>query len=521
MKTLRIFYHLARADLYERVRRYSFLIMLGLSAFLGYQTAIGNLTIRLDTYRGEFNSAWVGSMVALIASFFFGWFGFYLVKGSVMHDRKSGVGQIMATTPITRPLYTFGKWASNMAVFMAMLLILAIASIGIQLLAGENTNIDLIALFAPFLFVTIPLLAFVSAIAVLFETIGFLQGGLGNIIYFFLFIFIIPLGMSLEDPALEPLGFSLLENSMAKVVTAQFPSYQGGFVLGAAPGVITDTFVWSGIDWTPSIIAARFSFFGIGAIIALLAALFFDRFDPSRRKIKIAKKRKKDDIHQSPSEEIKLSEPVRAVRLLPLNTDVRHPSFFPVFRAEIKLLLKGQRWLWCAIAIGLIIASLLSPSDITRSIILPMAWIWPILLWSSLGNREIRHNVSQMVFSSPSPVWRHILAQWSAGFMLAIMVASGTILRLGLDGDLSGLLMLLSGAIFIPSLAIVSGVWSNGSKLFEILYVLIWYLGPMNRIPALDFIGSTPESQPEVFMLASVLLLALAIAGRARQVKNG
>ena len=68
MSTLRIIYHLARADFYERVRRYSFLIILGLSAFLGYQAAIGNLSIRLDSYRGEYNSAWVGSMMAVIAT---------------------------------------------------------------------------------------------------------------------------------------------------------------------------------------------------------------------------------------------------------------------------------------------------------------------------------------------------------------------------------------------------------------------------------------------------------------------
>ena len=138
MSAVRIVYHLARADFLERIRRYSFLIMLGLGAFLGYQVAVGNIALRLDIYRGEFNSAWVGSMMALIGSFFLGWFGFYLVKGSIARDRETGVGQIMAATPLTRPLYAFGKWASNFSVLMAMILVLAIASIGIQLLAGEN-----------------------------------------------------------------------------------------------------------------------------------------------------------------------------------------------------------------------------------------------------------------------------------------------------------------------------------------------------------------------------------------------
>ncbi|MFN8425728.1 MAG: hypothetical protein U0X87_05655 [Anaerolineales bacterium] len=40
----------------ERVRRYSFLVMLGLVVFLGYQTAIGNMALELGQYR----SRWVG-----------------------------------------------------------------------------------------------------------------------------------------------------------------------------------------------------------------------------------------------------------------------------------------------------------------------------------------------------------------------------------------------------------------------------------------------------------------------------
>ena len=63
MKSARIIYQLARADFLERVRRYSFLVMLGLVVFLGYQTAIGNMSLELGAYRGEFNSAWVGALL--------------------------------------------------------------------------------------------------------------------------------------------------------------------------------------------------------------------------------------------------------------------------------------------------------------------------------------------------------------------------------------------------------------------------------------------------------------------------
>ena len=96
----------------------------------------------------------------------------------------------------------------------------------------------------------------------------------------------------------------------------------------------------------------------------------------------------------------------------------------------------------------------------------------------------------------------------------------GAILRLAVGSDTAGLLALLSGAIFIPSLALASGVWSGTSKLFEILYMLIWYLGPLNKLMALDYIGSHGNGRPEFFIPVSILLISFAFIGRTRQIRT-
>jgi len=185
MKTWRILYAMARADLLERTRRYSFLVMLGLVLFLGYNVNIGQITLRLETYRGVFNSAWVGSMMTLVVNFMLGWFGFYLVKNAVARDYETGVGQIIATTPLSRPLYMLGKWISNMIVLDGMVVILMLAAIVMQLLQREDPHIHLWALSAPFIFVALPFMALVAAMAVLFESIRWLRGSGGNVVYFF------------------------------------------------------------------------------------------------------------------------------------------------------------------------------------------------------------------------------------------------------------------------------------------------------------------------------------------------
>jgi hypothetical protein len=520
MKSIRIIYHLARADFYERVRRYSFLVMLGLVVFLGYQVAIGNMTLSLGQYRGEFNSAWVGAMMSLIATFFIGWFGFYVVKGAVARDRETGVGQIMATTPLTRPLYLLGKWLSNFAVLMAMVAVLALAGIVIQLMQGENMQVNLIAFLTPFFFIVMPLMAFVAAVAVLFESIPFLQGGFGNIVYFIAFIMFVPLFMENQTlknyPAYEPMGLGLLASEMGKAVTAVYPDYDGSFTLGSDGRELIGTFTWTGINWTPEFIFARFSIFALAIILTLLASLFFDRFDPSRSKPKRMKSAALlPTLEVDPAPRI-LSTP----HLTPLNTSANRFNFPRVLLAELKLMLKGQRWWWYLIAIGLIIACLANDAQITREFILPIAWIWHVLVLSALGNRESHHNVQQMTFSSASPLWRQLPAQWLAGFIVTLLMGSGAALNFIINGDMTAMLSLIAGAIFIPSLALALGVWSGTSKVFEVVYVTLWYIGPLNRVPPVDFTNASGAANPMVFILTALALIIFAAFGRARQLRN-
>jgi hypothetical protein len=531
MKSMRIIYHLARADFLERVRRYSFLILLALTFFLVYQTAIGNLSLSLGQYRGVFNSAWVGAMMSLIANFFIGWFGFYIVKGSITRDRETGVGQIMAATPLTRPLYLFGKWLSNFAVLAVMFTVVALASIAIvQFWKGESNHLNLIVLLEPFFFLVWPLIALVAALAVVFETISFLRGGFGNVVYFIAFAMLIPLFLQNENlnkhPAFEPIGIILMSQEMGKAAEAVYPDYDGGFTLGDSGSSQGGTFIWTGVHWTPDVIFARFAIFTLAILLIFFAALFFDRFDPSRSKPwQINAKRAAPDsasvpFNQTQGKPASTSQALSNLNLTPLNKAANRFSFLTLFLAELKLLLKGQRWWWYVVMGGIIIACLINPSATVRESVLPIAWVWPILIWSTIGNREVHNNVQQMTFSSASPLLRQLPAQWLAGFIVTLLVSIGAIIRFTIDGSMVSLLALLSGAIFIPSLALASGVWSGTKKLFEILYMVIWYIGPINNLPSLDYIGSHGNGQPEFFIPFSIALIVFAFIGRTRQIRT-
>jgi hypothetical protein len=208
------------------------------------------------------------------------------------------------------------------------------------------------------------------------------------------------------------------------------------------------------------------------------------------------------------------------VSLTSLNRQANRFSFFNVLLAELKLLIKGQRWWWYAGAAGLILAGLVNSVENVRQFVLPLAWLWQVLLLSPIGNREARDNVQQLAFSSASPLWRQLPAQWLAGFIVTLLMGSGALVNFITHTDMTALFALLSGAFFIPSLALVLGVWTGTSKPFEIVFVTLWYLGPLNNTPGLDFIGSHTNGLPEIYVPLSLALIASAFFGRNKQLRN-
>ena len=76
-------------------------------------------------------------MVALLGSMLLSLPGFYLVKNGVARDRETGVGQIIATTPLRKSLYTLGKAASNLIFLVVIIAVFAFAAGAMQFIRGE------------------------------------------------------------------------------------------------------------------------------------------------------------------------------------------------------------------------------------------------------------------------------------------------------------------------------------------------------------------------------------------------
>ena len=531
---IRAIYHIARADFFERVRRYSFLATLLFAVYLGYAAAAGKIALRLGDYRGVYTSAWIGANMAMVASCFVSLVGFYVVKNAIQRDRATRVGEILAATPLTRAVYLLGKWLSNSTVLSVQVGVLALASIVMQFVVAEDPHVDLWALISPFLLLALPAMAATGALAVLFESVPILRGGVGNVVWFFAWSTLVTLPVITGHEGFDFTGLFTVMESITRAARAAIPGYNGEFGLQLEVGrkmVVAGNLRWAGIRWDLANVLLRLGWIGAAAGLALFAALFFDRFDPARRRGLSAAKRRTGQKATPPlspllrdegisAAPVEVSHSYAVTHLTPLS-GARSWGVPEMFMAELRLALKGYSWWWYAVAGGLLVAQCAAPLDVSRGPLLTAAWIWPILLWSAMGAREARHGTEQIVFSCPGVLPRQLPAAWLAGVLIAVAAGGGVAARLLVAANYQGALGWFAGALFIPSLALALGVWTKSNRPFEGLFTALWYSGPLNRVPGLDFSGGANGRHTVeygcVYLALSATLLAAAFWRRGWQ----
>jgi hypothetical protein len=251
----------------------------------------------------------------------------------------------------------------------------------------------------------------------------------------------------------------------------------------------------------------------VALVIAVVAAAFFDRFDPARRqRLALPVKMKTlalsfRDPANTPSAHLSSLAPV-----------VRSNGFARLFLAELRLALKGLPWWWYVAAVGLLIAQFTTALDVSRGPLLGTAWLWPLPVWSAMGTRESRYGTGALLFSSARILPRQLLATFLAGVAVAAVAGAGAGVRLVLAGALPGLLAWIAGALFLPALALCLGVWTRTSKAFEALMAALWYVGPMNHVPGMDYTGAADGTLTIHYAaIYSALALGLVLAALARR----
>lgn len=535
---LRRLWHVALADVRQRVRSRRFVAVLAVVLYVGFQLNVGAFELAFvdapggerTLYRGVPTAAYVGLTTGVTGATLLLFGGFTILSGSIARDEASGAAELLASTPMRDTTYLLGKWASHCVVAAIVLAALASGALVRHVAMGTGATDPVWIVGATFL-VGLPLGCLVAGITILFLSTERLDGPLGTITFVFAAVVVLATvfaGASSQGQRVAPtvriadaVGLFAAGEMTLDALTAATPAYGGPPVasygmISAEGGVVP--FRWTGDGWPAWFLLNRLGLVLLGVGLTAAATLPYVRYadEPT------------DDAGATPGKIRRLlafpSLPNPASAAWSRRPAFAAPSTVPGGRfvrllvQELRLLVRGQPWWWYvgALAVGTVGLAGVAP----RSVIVPLAAIWPLFVWSPMGYRAIHHRVYPFVVSSPQP-YGQLLAEWAAGLVVSAAFAAVALWPTVLGTGAGGALVLASAVVFPPSLALAIGTWTRTRRVFELLYLALWYVGPLNGLAVLDFAGATGTAgiaTPLAFVAVGLFALGATLAHRARAV---
>lgn len=487
------------------------------------------------SYAAAQTPAMVGLETGLTTTYALCIAGYFFFRGSLDHDYATGVDQLTATTPVSSVRILLGKWVAHVVV-LTVLLCVAATTATLSHAGGELTAANPVAVFGGVLLLGLPAGAFVAGVTLLFESTDRLDGTTGSVVYFLgLLLFfalvlqdyrgsatVVPLAVGVRDVFGNVAVYQLTVESI-KAVEPGYASGSPGFftTLLGTPRDVVGTFRYEGGPLPQWVVVHRTGLVAAGALLSAVGAVPYDRWDPDAGDDTGLWTRLRELVSRGGDEVAPAPDPSSASEVSVTPVERRDADrLLRLVALELRRLLRGRRWWWYA---GVVVLLGLTPiaTSLPRQRYVGAALIWPVFVWASMGV-ESSHGPIRTVVHSSDRSSRQFTAEWLAGVLVAVIVAVPPIVAAGRS---VGVLPAAGAvALFVPSAALASGLWTGSSRVFELGYLLLWYLGPLN-LPELDYGGVTQQSlelsPPVAFVAAAPVVLLIAYLGRRRFVEYG
>ncbi len=497
-----------RADFLVRFRRPSTLVVFLLLCAFAYvwvpAPSTGRTLIQLDGQRAIYNSGAIGMGTASVGMMFVGLFGFYVISNAIRRDIVSRCGVIAASTPMRSGEYLLGKFFGNLVFLATFLTGFMLSSMAMLLVRGE-ARIEPLVFVQQYLLLTPSAIVFVSAVAVLFESIPFLSGKIGDVFYFFFWMTF--LGLAIGDEisggkirwarCFDFSGFGFMINQMTQTLHTNAVSIGASEFDPTKPPI-----VFPGLRWQPEWVLPRIISLLIPPLFFLpLAGLFFHRFDPVRTR-RTADRSNRKWIGKIQN----LFKPIsrRAVAaLMPL---ARGQSLPAAIWSDAILTLT----LFPFVLVAFVAITIATLAGAPSRGLLPIVFAALAIIISDVSTRDRRAATTAILYGSPR--LREQFVWWKLGsvLVLSLLLCAAPIARAALGGRPS-LFALLGGLIFVAAMATSLGIVTANPKTFIAGFLCFWYLvvNDKGATPILDFAGFYGAASNNTILL----YIALSVVG--------
>lgn len=511
MSALRRFSAILVADLRERTRSTRFWVVLGLVGLTTWwcfpPSDAGYITVGFgENIRGTYSSAWIGMVLALMASTMLSLFGFYVVRGTLARDFDTRVWQLLVATPMTRGGYLLAKWASHFVVFSLIMLVGLVVGGVAQWVRAEDRVFDVVELIKPVVVIGLPALAVTAFFAVLFDLLPWLRRTGGNVLYFFTWLFLFVISVTVIDPEKvawarhiwfsDPNGVTLAMRDLHQQLAGTAPWVKtSGIAIGA--NMITGkpiVFAWN--HWDLRAIDA------LGRLLwVLMAMLGVVALAPA---LDWAASR----VHATGGGTG--THPGRRLRWLdPLLRPLESAAAGVVLAAELRLVLRQRRaWWWLAL-VGLAIAQCVGDRE-SIGIAVIGTWLISVDVFSRAILREREAGTGQLLFTAAGAVRRLLIARLGVALLIAVGPVIPALIHLAAI-DATAALAVLAAAASVALGGLAIGVLCVNPRPFELLLVMLAYAGVQNVGPlaAVMRAGEVLQLQAIVLPVFFILLLTL------------
>ncbi len=477
---------IVRVDFLVRFRRVSTVIVFLLLSAFAYvwlpAPSSGRTLIQINDHRAIYNSGAIGMGTASLGMIFVGLFGFYVISNAIRRDVVTRCGLVAASTPMRTGEYLLGKFLGNILFLTTFLGGFMLSSMAMLLVRGE-APIEPLVFVGQYLLLTPSAVVFVSAVAVLFESIPFLSGKFGDVAYFFFWMAF--LGLVIGDEAskrgiswaryFDVTGFGFMMDQMTRTLhTSSLSIGASTFDPKKAP------VVFPGLSLTREWVLPRLASTLVPLLFLPLAALFFHRFDPVRTK-QTSEKSRGNWIGRLQN----LFKPLSRRVVAPLLRPGRGGSFVGAMWSDATLTLT----LYPLVLVAFVAVTIVALSARLAGV-MPAVFAALAIIVADVATRDTRANTLASLRALPR--LRENFVWWKLGstLLLCFFLCAVPIARTAMLGPLP-LAAMMVGIMFVAAIATSLGVMTANPKTFIVVFLSFWYLVVNDRgaNPWFDFAG--------------------------------